>query len=105
MHNQILALSLGPEPPFSARLAANTAASKGFLEVMEDAPWVLPDTVEWVVLPPRVVTDTVVEDALTTQVDTVITVDVNVVLVSLTSDTVATLLPCTSSFSLADPLA
>ena len=56
-------------------------------------------------LPPRVVTDTVVEDALTTQVDTVITVDVNVVLVSLTSDTVATLLPCTSSFSLAVPLA
>ena len=47
------------------------------------------------------------EDVLTTQVDTVITVDVNVELVSLTSDTVTfdTLLPCTSSLSLANPLA
>ena len=105
MHNQLLALSLGPEPPFSARLAANTAASKGFLEVMEDAPWVLDDVVEWVVVPLRVVTNTVVDDVLTTQVDTVITVDVNVELVSLTSDTVDTLLPCTSSLSLANPLA
>ena len=74
---------------------------------MEDAPWALDDVVEWGVVQPRVVTDTVVEDVLTTQVDTVITVDVNVVLVSLTSDTVTfdVLLPCTSSLSIADPLA
>ena len=44
------------------------------------------------------------DDELTTQADTV---DVNVVLVSLISDTmtVDTLLPSTSSLSLADPLA
>ena len=93
--------------PFSIdaeRKAWTTAASAGFLIALEGGPAVAPeDWVEWTVVPPLVVTDTVVEEVLITDDDTVIdTVDVLEVLTSLVLDdiTFEVVFPWPSSFSL-----
>ena len=94
--------------PFSAdaeRAAWTTAASNGFLnEPMGGAGVVPDDVVEWTVVPPREVTDTVVEEVLTMAddiVDIVITVDVMEVFASLVPDiiTLEVFVPWPSSFS------
>ena len=93
--------------PFSIdaeRKAWTTAASAGFLIALEGGPAVAPeDWVEWTVVPPLLVTETVVEDVLITDDDTVIdTVDVLEVLTSLVVDdiTFEVVFPWPSSFSL-----
>ena len=79
--------------PFSIdaeRRAWTTAARAGFLMALEGGAVVVPDVaVEWTVVPPRVVTDTVVEEVLMTDdVTEIDTVEVVVVFPSLAVDTI-----------------